>query len=107
MKKIIALIALTASTLSFAAYETVSCDSIRGTNNTLMLIVVNKDVKQLRVTSGLRTRALVPRRLINQNIEGKTLYSVSSVLGLMEVDNKLLEGNGGLVRLANDEFSCF
>lgn len=107
MKTLIAIIALTTSTLSFASFNTVNCDSVRGTNNSLSLIIVDHSLKQIRVINGLRVKALVPSKVVNQELNGVTLYSVSGVVGLMKVENKVLEGNGGLVSLSNDEFSCF
>lgn len=96
------------STAALANYNVVNCDSTQGTDHSLTLIVVNNDVKQVRVLSpGHRTRALVPTRVINQNIEGSTLYTLIGIPGFMEVENKVLEGNRGFVKLSNDEFSCF
>lgn len=106
---ILSLMSFTFLTVSaHAEYSMVNCDSIRGTNRSLTLVVVNQDVKQVRVqTNGSRQRALIPNKILNQNIDGVTLYTVVGLSGFMEVENKVLEGNGGIVKLADDEFSCF
>lgn len=112
MIKLIPLLALVSliafSSLAHAEFNLITCDSVRGTNTALTLVVLNQDVKQVRVQSnGSRVRALVPNKIINQNIEGVTLYTIVGLTGFMEVENQVLNGNGGYIRLSNDEFSCF
>jgi hypothetical protein len=99
------LLALT-STSVFANFSTVTCDSNRGTNHTLTLFVFDKALKQVRVGAGRnsRQRAFMPTRV--QNYPNRTIYTLSGMLGFMQVDNSILEGNGGIVTLQNDEFSC-
>ncbi len=108
LSSILALLTLTVFTsVAHADYNVINCDSIRGTDHVMTLIVVNQDLKQVRVeTTGNRPRPYIPTKVANQNVEGITLYALGEVAGLMEVDNQVLEGNGGQVRLLNDVFSC-
>lgn len=107
----LSLALFTLATISLSAhaeYNVVNCDSIRGTSHMLTLVVVDQNLKQVRIQSSnaRRSTALMPVKIINQNIKGITLYTVAGLPGLMKVDNQVLTGNGGLVDLANDEFSC-
>lgn len=96
------------SSMAKADVTMINCDSIRGTQRSLTLVVFNQELKQVRVLSnGSRPRPLIPNKLINQNIEGVTLYTLVGLPGFLQVENKVLEGNGGLIRLDSDEFSCF
>lgn len=97
------------STSAFAGMEIVNCDSIRGTNQAISLIVVNQDIKQVRILNPASNRphALLASKLNVQNIPNITLYRLMGLPTLMKVDNKVLEGNGGLVSFGSDEFSCF
>ncbi len=106
MKNLMIMATLLAANSAFANYQLVNCDSIRGTENRMQLIVVNNEVKQIRVTSGMRSKAFIPNKLQIQNVENKTIYSVVGMPGLFQVDNGVLNDQGGLVQFANDEFSC-
>ncbi len=106
MKNLILLVTLFAANSAFANYQVVNCDSIRGSENTMQLIVLNNDVKQIRVTNGMRSKAFIPNKLQIQNIENKTIYTVVGMHGLFQVDNSVLNDAGGIVQFANDEFSC-
>ena len=99
---------LAATSVAHAELNMINCDSIRGTNHSLVLVVANQDLKQIRIQSnnGGRSQAILPSKLINQNINGITLYTLLGQTGFMKVDNQVLAGNGGYVELANDEFSC-
>lgn len=101
-------ITLLLSLSAHADYNTINCESIRGTGHILSLIVFNQDLKQVRVeANNRRPHPLVPTKVSIQSIEGITVYSLLGMASLLEVDNKVLEGNGGIVKLENDEFSCF
>jgi hypothetical protein len=109
MLKIASLLAIVfLSAFAHADYSKITCDSIRGTDHILTLVVVNQDVKQVRVqTAGSRVHPFVPIRVNNQNIDGVTLYTLNGgVTGFLEVENEVLSGNSGQVRLLGDEFSC-
>lgn len=109
MTKLLALSVLGLSLFSSivrAEYNFVNCDSIRGTPHQMTLILANQNLLQIRIKTGTRARSLMATKLANQNVEGVTLFTVSGVVGLMEVDNQILAGNGGLVKFSNDEFSC-
>jgi hypothetical protein len=106
MKNLILLVTFLTANSAFANYQLVNCDSIVGTENSMQLIVVNNDVKQIRVTSGMRTKAFIPNKLQIQNIENKTIYTVVGIPGLFQVENTVLNDGGGIVQFANDEFSC-
>jgi hypothetical protein len=110
LKKLISLLFISIiSTSSFAAYEIVNCDSIRGTNRSLSLIIVNNDVKQIRFLNpgSNRPMALMTRKLNIQNFPELTIYSAMGISSLIKVENNILAGNGGLVSIDSDEFSCF
>lgn len=98
------------SSMAHAGLETITCTSMQGSNHELTLIIANNDLKQIRISSaigGSFPRAFIPQKLANQNIQGLTLYTIAGMEGLMEVDNAILEGNSGIVRLSEENFSCF
>lgn len=109
MKK---FLVLAASLIAFsiqaqAEYTTVSCQSRSNPDRDLTLIIVNQDIKQVRVQSGgSLPRVFMANKLTNQSVEGLILYTVQSVPGLMEVESKILVGEGGSVRLNSDSFYC-
>jgi hypothetical protein len=91
-----------------AEYLTVNCFSNRGTDHELTLIIANNDVKQVRISlsTGNHPYPMMITRLENQNIEGKTLYSLHGAAGLMEVENTIFAAQYGQVRMLGDVFSC-
>lgn len=101
-------ILLTLTNTSHAAYEVVNCDSIRGTNHSLSLIYVESTLMQVRIQSinSGRPHTLLPVKINNQNFPGYTLYTVAGTSSILKIENKIQEGNGGLVSFSNDEFSC-
>jgi len=110
MKKLSLILSLTASVLfsvaAQAEYTFVNCQSNQGKPHNLTLILANQNLVQVRIRVGTRPRALMPTKLGNQDVQGATLYSVRGMVGVMEVDNQILTGNGGLIKFTNDEFSC-
>jgi len=112
MKKITLLSSLIALTLIFtasaqSAYTTLNCTSLRGSNNELLLFVGNQNLLQARIIEGFRQRVLPTVKLANQNIEGVTLYSITSGGSvLLEVENQILDGENGKLQLSGDTFSC-
>ncbi|MBY0517069.1 MAG: hypothetical protein K2P81_09185 [Bacteriovoracaceae bacterium] len=108
MKFLLASILTLSFSQAFAQYETVSCDSIRGTGNMMLLVIANKELKQVRVSvGGSMPRALLINRIHGQSIPDVTLYTVSGSSELLEIQNSVLDGIGGYVKLAGDELSCF
>lgn len=89
-----------------AQFRLVDCINVSGNQKDLTLVVLNNDVKQVRVSSRFGQRALVPNKLAHQNLPGVTLYSVVGVPGLMQVSNTIFEEKSGIVRLSTEEFSC-
>jgi hypothetical protein len=82
------------------------CMSIAGNNHHLLLFVTDGEIKQVRmVTSGSLPHVLIVNKLANQVIEGSTLYTLGNA-GLMTVENKVLAGEIGTLRLAGETFSC-
>jgi hypothetical protein len=111
MKKlslILATLSLTSFfSLAHADYNLVNCDSVRGTNTLLTLVIANQNLMQVRVLlGGSRARPIMPRKLANQNIKDITLYSLMGTASLLKVDNTVLTDNFGHVQLESDEFSC-
>lgn len=90
-----------------AQINIINCDGLNGTNNSLTLVVLGQNLKQIRVqTNGSLPRAFIPNRILHQNINGIILYTITGMSGMLEVDNQVLAGEAGIVRLENDEFSC-
>lgn len=101
------LSSLLMTSFAFANTERVNCDSIRGTNRSLLLIIVDSDLKQVRVLTAARHFVLVPQKINTQNNPDFTFYTVLGQPSILQVENKVLENNGGLVKFSGDEFSCF
>lgn len=110
MKKLSLVLALSTSILlslsAQAEYTFATCSSTQGTPHKIVLVLANQSLMQVRIRIGTRSRALIANKLIDQNTDGVTIYNVRGVEGVMEVDNQILSGNGGLVKFSNDEFSC-
>lgn len=90
-----------------ADYSIVNCSSVSGNARALRLIIVNQEIQQVRIrVNSHRERALTPARVQDQNVEGFTLYSFAGSPALMEVENQILSGDAGTLKLANEELSC-
>lgn len=107
-----AVVLFTVSLLTFslqarAEYLTMSCLSQTSPNRELTLLIVDQDIKQVRISiNGSLPRAFLTNKIINQNTPGLTLYSIQAIGKPMKVENKVLEGLSGLVRISNDRFFC-
>ncbi len=89
-----------------ADFKFVNCSSAT-TGHALRLILVDQEIQQVRIRiNSHRERALMPTKAADQNIEGVTVYSFANTTAVMEVDNTILSGNGGTLKMANDELSC-
>ncbi len=53
-----------------------------------------------------RMRTLNVTKLQTQNSPDYTLYAVQGITSTMEVENQVLEGNGGLAKMGEYDFSC-
>ncbi len=102
--KVVIIAALLSVVSSAFGYETVNCISVRGTDRELELKIANQDLKFV-MDLGLR-RSVVVTKLANQNMNGKTLYSVLGSFSLIEVENSVLNNEGGNIRFEGDELSC-
>ena len=90
-----------------AEYLTMSCLSQTSPNRELTLFIENGNIKRIDVQlNGSLPSALMVSKLANQNIEELTLYSIQSVASLMEVENKVLTGQTGTLRINYDSFFC-
>ncbi len=101
------LVSLTflATAVNATDFRIANCGSPTG--HALRLIIVDQNVLQVRImVRPHREWALTPTRAADQNIEGVTLYTFGNNSAVMEVDNTILSGNGGTLKMANDELSC-
>jgi hypothetical protein len=101
-------LALIVSFNAEASLSTLNCGSTMGAGNELLLFVANQNLLQVRVltNNGSHQRALLVNKLANQNIKGVTLFTIAGSSELLEVENVVLDGQDGHVRLAGDTFSC-
>lgn len=106
MKKLSFLTCLSAalfSSMTMADFNLTDCYSVRGTGSEMTLVISEEEVVQVRFNL---------RELLTSKIsEGSDTTTYYQVLGLsnqiMEVDNSILLGSSGYVRLSNDEFRCY
>lgn len=102
---------ITFSTITFnvnAGTNLVNCNSIIGTNRNVILVVVDNVLRQIRVQpNSSHPQAFFPHKVTNSNIDGVSIYTVRGMIGFLQVENQILEGNPGLIKLANDELTCF
>lgn len=88
-------------------YKIAHCESILGNNQLLQLIIFNKDVRQITIqTPGHLAKPFITTRVLQQNNENLTLYTVSGLDGFMQVENSVLHNENGYVRFSHDEFYC-
>lgn len=91
-----------------AEYLTMNCLSQTSPDQELTLIILDQNIRQIHVQiNGSLPSPLLVSKLANQNIDGVTLYSIQSVSNLMEVENKVLAGQTGTLRISNNSFFCF
>ena len=110
MKSFLALSLLGLSILSSAAhaeYSVVNCRGTLETTRAFSLIIVDKNVRQLRIrVNSHRQRALNPMLSADQSVEGFTVYTFTGVAAPLEVENQILEGSSGIARWSDVDFSC-
>jgi hypothetical protein len=111
MKKIFfsaSIVLLTLSSSAFAQFEMVRCQSILGAERDLSLVIVNSALKEIRPISNNteRARALIPRKIMNQCMPGKTLYTIVGSDILVEIENKILNGEAGILKVDAEDFNC-
>lgn len=105
MKKILTTLSLIlAPTLAFAG-SNVTCDGVSDSNITLILIVKNAQILQMRAQPPGSLPPSSGVRLARNN--GRTsLYTVSGVGGFLEVQNSVLRNEGGWLTFAGERFEC-
>ena len=111
MKKIFLFITVVLTALTTTAqaqFEMVRCYSTVGPDRELSLVIVNSTLREIRVisTSSERQRALVPRKMMNQSIPGKTLYTIVGSDVLVEIENKILNSETGILKIDAEDFNC-
>ena len=97
-----------ANTSAFAQFEMVQCSSTLGTDHNLSLVIVNNTLREIRVGSleTNRAKALIPRKIMNQSTAEKTLYSIVGSDVLVEIENKILNGEAGRLNIDAEDFNC-
>lgn len=100
-------IAVMISSTAHAALTTLDCTSTRGTDNELVVFVADQNLVQVRVVvNGHHSRVIAFNKLAVQKTEGVTTYSILGAGGLLEVENDVLLGLNGDIKLAGERFSC-
>lgn len=105
MKKI--TFALLISLFSLSAWSTtfVTCDSVTGSNRTLSLAI--KDARLFLVnvqTAGSHARAFAATAITT---DGDTsFYALSGSPAILEVQNSVLQLEGGLLNIGEEKFVC-
>lgn len=105
MKKLTALLLLIlAPNLSFAS-STIACQSLSGEDRSLILLVKNDKVFQLRIQSQGSLPKVFKTNKIRNN--GKvSVYSVVGTASLLEIQNSTLDGQGGSAKFSGQRFEC-
>ena len=111
MKKLIFTLTLVvlfiSSNAAHAELSIVNCNSHLGTDHNLSLVIVNNSLREIRIqTLESRIKALVPRKLMNQCIEGRTLFAILGSHTTLELDDAILSGGEGLLKMDDEEFGC-
>lgn len=120
MKSLFTLSLLTLSLVTFSLSSTaranavfISCNKIQNsadnarTPNTLLLAMRGQDIATVLVrVLNSRMRSLTATKLPVQDIPNFTSYAVQGFSSPMTVDNQILEGKVGVVRIGDLDFSC-
>ncbi len=111
MKKLIFTLTVVILTISsygaYAELTIVNCNSHLGTDHNLSLVIVDNSLREIRVqTLESRLKALIPRKLMNQCIEGRTLFAILGSHSTLELDDAILSGGEGLLKMDDEEFGC-
>lgn len=106
MKNLTAILVLVLSPiLSLASTASVSCQSLSGDDKSLVLLVSeNKAVKIKVQTQGSLPKVLAVNEIRNDG--SVSVYSISGISALLEVQNTILAGQGGRAKLAGQRFEC-
>ncbi len=104
MKKSIIALALVLSPLAALAGSTVSCDGV-DSDKTLSLFINQQKIVQVRVQAqGSLPHAFAVHEVrTNSNT---SIYSMSGSAELLEVQNSVLNQQGGWLRLGSKRFEC-
>jgi hypothetical protein len=98
---IVSMIALTSFSSMAATSFIKPCSSLMSSKK-ISLVVVNNNVAQVRVMN----RALRASASSIPSDRRSTYYNVVGFTTAMRVDNVILTGNGGILSLGGEEFSC-
>ena len=92
----------------FAQFEMVHCSSTLGTDHDLSLVIVNSSLREIRMSSleSSNAKALIPRKIMNQSTSEKSLYKIVGSDVLVEMENKILNGEAGRLRIDDEDFNC-
>ncbi len=105
MKKLTAiLILILLPALSFAS-STITCQALSGDDKSLVLFVSGNKVSQLKVQS----QGSLPKVLKTNEIRNDGSVSVYSVVGnsaLLEIQNTVIDGQGGRAKFSGERFEC-
>ncbi len=97
------LILILLPALSLAA--SISCQSLSGDDKSLVLLVNEHKVIQLKI----QQQGSLPKVLKANEIRNDGSASVYSIVGssaLLEVQNTIIDGQGGRAKLAGQRFEC-
>jgi hypothetical protein len=93
------------SSVSSANMQIVNCDSLALDNQTLSLVIFDSKLKQIRLgTEGALSHAFMPQLL--HVMRHVSMYKIMGSPSLMYVDNAILQGSGGQVRIEGAVFRC-
>jgi len=94
--------------VAFAQFEMVRCYSTLGTDHDLSLVIVNSALREIRTSSleSNRAKALIPRKVMNQSTAEKSLYTIIGSDVLVEIENKILNGEAGRLKIDAEDFNC-
>lgn len=106
MKILITVLTLVLSpVLSLASTASVSCQSLSGDDKSLVLLINDNKVVKLKIQSqGSLPKVLTANEIRNDG--SVSVYSISGNSALLEVQNTVIDGQGGRAKLAGQRFEC-
>ncbi len=105
MKKMLAILTLILAPTLALAGSNVTCDGVSDPNITLILIVKNAKILQMRAQPQGSLPPSFGIRFARDNGRS-SLYTVSGVGGFLEVQNSVLRNEGGWLTFAGERFEC-
>ncbi len=104
MKKLLLTVSLILAPLSSFAGKKVNCDG-SSSNDSLLLFINNSKIVQVRILAEDTFPKTFRAQLVSEQ-SNTALYRLSGFPGLMDVQNEVINGQGGWLRLQGYRYFC-